>query len=1614
MRGAREQADVRKGARELQYPWHLLTREDIYRQRVFGTESGASDFIHIDDKRRMGIIGLIVFIVFLWSNERFTWRRILVQHAFAVNNAAKVAILSSPYQMEPSRKTFTDITSIGDMKAWLLNAFPMIIGEDNSFKYFNRLSTEIRFSLRRMKMKANDDSRFNAFAPTVWETFEGIDPYDKSDEFDDKQAFGAFRRWVQHDVSLSWHNLTAHSCSRNGAELIDELEFSTTTDVNKVVRECKSWCERLVDAKPCRCWTLAQNYRCKFYFYHASELQPTSQLNSILDAHFLVVENEINGWPATPPPEHAFINQNWFDVPAELENTHVGVLMPPIGFSMAELDSKVFWPTMERFMFSQTTNGFQQTPGFVSNLSVAPQDLLIQMAEQKQVAAPTRVKMMEYQIRDWLDGDYLSRGTAALTIDFVTHNTNYAYFTWVQLLFRVRGSGHVEPTLQTESLRVTPSEIEDSDVNTFAAAILKDTWDTFYFLFLIGYILMELFEMVRRGLKYFQSWWNWLTVTCLLLHFIRLMLYETYCKTSEFSKDLETGHRGPDTQEHFLRQIQHFHAFAECSAFTSLFTLMKVVHYLNDLCPRVGILMDTMYHAMTPIIFLMVIFMDMFIGFWFLAYLLFGRTVEAAHTLQDTFMSCTEILFGQNDTYQQISKKHPVFGILFFVSFIVIFYLLLENLTKAVILASYDDASDRFEQEAKNEEARRQAEEERKSDGSTRLLKVVKHRVQKILLKVEKNEKEGPPRKRFPLWADGCIYLFYFVVYIAWVHTAIHMGTANLLTQSMTQAILTPTFEKINPVTRSTSADFNYSTIETLQDVEAFLLQTVPKVMYDTSLNDNFGGQPNRLARYDSALPEAEYKQLVINTWNIVLGQKPVRITVQYFEVEPIGDEAIEHVNSASTLLPDFQTLRDSAGEYDPVEHLRTQGVTDITGIVNTKTRDVLSNHCAYSFGYGSEAVSDKNGFVCMLSVDRGETEAILQDMANNELLMNQTATVAVDFVVYNAYAESFMYVAIVFIMHPSGIIEKSLNTYMIRRLDVYFQEKSAVVLISLEVLIGIITIFYFVNCLVDTCREICIAISQENKWEHYIVAAIRALVLHLFLKPWKMLDLVASCTTIAMFVLWYNLTFRGMSGFFFPEQPVFDKTSCEIFGVCAPYDTGDQQVILQMYISSTRLRLFQRVCACNTWLICARLLKYLNHFGRMRIMFNTWARGFADIFWFLVTIGVVLGGYVWMGHTLFGFKVPGFRTLTQSLLSCFEMFLGTFSYNTLRQDVTLSHYMVFSFSYLFIFRYMLINMFFAIVDKRFQEECEVHAKLLKDRAKAGGGGGLASVLGSWITSIRNRTQALERDIVSGRIVQDIGAGLDAIAGEDADIDSNDGYAAGGGVKESPRHSAAASAAGALATPAPESNLEDKLIKLPLTPDIMAGPQHRNWQLLPENIQVWATTTSTEICRFINEWYERRLKQETEEAKKRPHELERILEEAETAIKEKRAAQRKAAMDIKRELQGQELVKLNEIQEEHEKALWFKRRREAELESLEQRKADKQDRFEKMRAATASLVGREEEDQSPGGGGALSSLLALGGGASAPGVGLAITSGRADGGGAERRRRGTNALEDVS
>mmetsp|Transcript_77888 Transcript_77888/g.252504 ORF Transcript_77888/g.252504 Transcript_77888/m.252504 type:complete len:1535 (-) Transcript_77888:214-4818(-) len=1528
-----EKTAARKGLVKDFYDWSKISRDDIYRQRVLGTKTGAEDFIVYDDERRLGWVSLFFYIIFIVACMQFTSDRIDVQSSFLVGNAIEVAIKSAVYDSEPTHKTWKDVHNTEDLRDWLLTAFPALVTP--VVQGFNFPIGDIRFTLRRMKQVPSDDIRFDALAPRVWKHKAGIDPESRDTvECDDTDPFGAYRCWGTNkdkgvSLGLEWCKQMSSTCPKGF--VLDVVRFPPNTQ--DIELQCKRWCEGLTaDGKPCQCFTLKGNYSCEFF--HMSDL---------------LLEKSTKGNGGCPSAEN--------------------VLMPK-GIEPQGPGFTAYWPKMKPFTFKDAVedagDGWRNTPGYVLTLHQQTQERLTEMADRTDAFPPTQAQALRDQLKDWVDGGLLSQGMATLVIDLLVHNPNYQVFTWCQIIFEQSATGNVHARLEMSPMRITADQAKiKPTINVLAQS---GGWDYIYIALLALYVLIEIVEFVKRGSQYFKSPWNCFMVFVLLLQITTLVSRTIYMGNSDFTRRLGelSGQSYTNSWEQFYKEFKAFENFRFIAAANLLLLFVNLVHLLSDLVPRVHILANAMYRAITPIVFAVIVIANLLIAFCVFGNLMFGRHVSHFSSLSEAMSTCTEYLFVNIGSFQELRAKHPVAGSVFFISYMILFYFIAQSLSKAIVLASYDDAVELHVMERKKEELRAKAQEPKGKDRISRWVQKImdtKTHIKETYggqLLIHKRIKHGYQYAFSPI--EVILFIVFLAFYLLMVFYMAQVGWSFEMTNSITKAIREPQYTMSSLEPGQMIYGNNFDSIRTREDVMAWLHQALPQTMFGTS-QGTFEGVENMLKTYSSALPD-KFDQLVINDWNLVLGQQPVRISARYHQVQPVpAKDAISDIVTTDTRLPNRKPLPSSVDFTGMVFLPEIVEVSDVAQIRDQKARAVLSKHCGNKTGiaYGSADSSKPSGFSCMLSVTPNKTALVLNDMAKGSFINNQTALVAADFMVYNGYAEAFTYVAVVFKFQPSGTIDKDILTYIVRSslytLTFWYR-------IVFEIMVVLLNSYFLGLSLSWSARAIIDQVSYDRKEanghttsKQRIVHVFRAVVVNAWFDPWTFLDLVSSLLTFVLVATWFDVAFAKIaspSEFFFPERPLDDSLRQS----CQSRWCSDNEVLSAFHIMGLKHRVFMRVCGLNTVLVMFRILKYLHIYQNVQVLFTTFRRAFNDLFWCVVIVMVLFTGFVAMGHHFFGIWSAGFRTMGYGMLTCFQLFLGTYNYSEVQQMSKWQYY-VFSYSFIVVFRFILLNMFFAITDKHYTHSVKEMGEPASDpsnnpvrklmmwregiirfsdllRTNAAPASSFDEAPGNGPPSPRRESEAKKAKAAFED--DDLGTAGDQEGMEGMESAFGHGQSPGG--RNSARDFAEE-----------DDQLQDAIAK-----------KVKSWKSLPVEMQIWAFKESKELDTQIDEWHKARV-----DCKQSKHQLESTLEEAAAKIALLMEKRRQEADDALKRLQAQELSSLKEIHQDQESLAWYIMKQEAKLKKLEAQKETRQQRNEKMKAGSEQLALQDGEDPKPSG-----------------------------------------------
>lgn len=889
-----------------------ITRTDIYRQRVFGNNSGANDFIPIDDKRKLTVTHLLIYCVFFTIAVLYQWWIVPAPDLQPVVSAIDQGLDSAMFVTEPTPRTFRDISSLDDVRSWITNAFPLFIASGiggYGVQGVNLPLNPIRFTVRRMKNKTiSSDDRFVGLAPVVWDDFRGITPGKNSSSLDDKEAFGYSRRWVELQngappieryPGLHWYAWPDFQCSTAG-ELtqLDTLEFQDKNE-SEAVELCKSWCEDQQQPQPCVCWTLSGQYTCTFYA--VTEGDSRNLVNSIAFQQFAEAAeaaaqdhltctsswNGING----KAPCGFFVGCDSFpncmckpcEGEGKIEPEECRTMQPMCEFQVGRT---AYFMDMETFMFTNDDTGYNKAQGFVQTIKEWPaQEDLLKAANRGVPLESTQA--ISNQVGDWIAGNYLSLFTSVLTIDFVVFNPSYDVFVWVRLFFECKSSGAVEVQTKNFPLQIAMQSVSDADtsfINKLFAATAGKVQETMasgvYVVLLMCYILSELYYIFfSKGFTYFFLFPNLISMTQLMCQAATLYFFLGF-SSNRITQAIILKNTMREVDLNVIKLLTRDFDWVQIwSGFAMAGMAINTLRYLNDCVPRVHVLIDTIIQAWPSIFYWIFILLTLIVGFLFLGHLMFGASVEHFSSPQTALRIILFWLFGENGSLQDLIAVYDVAGPLFyFMPYMVIVGFILFKFPTAVILVSYEDADKRHKDKQSADKLRRRAEEASSSNDQ-----MILDRIKWLKTEIRRMMPRKPEQTLKEVEASGmrnqmmtCVFVFYVICYVAMTYLMIYVGDSFRVQENIRNAVETPTFTRVLPVTGLVT-ERNFSQIDSREDVVLWMEHALPKVMYSSSSDNTLWGNDNPLkvrAPGTSEHPE-DWHQLVIADWNIVIGQQP-------------------------------------------------------------------------------------------------------------------------------------------------------------------------------------------------------------------------------------------------------------------------------------------------------------------------------------------------------------------------------------------------------------------------------------------------------------------------------------------------------------------------------------------------------------------------------------------------------------------------------------------------------------------------------------------------------------------------------------------------------------------
>merc|ERR1719272_901252 len=102
-----------------------------------------------------------------------------------------------------------------------------------------------------------------------------------------------------------------------------------------------------------------------------------------------------------------------------------------------------------------------------------------------------------------------------------------------------------------------------------------------------------------------------------------------------------------DNLESFASQVVAYRNFKIFAAFNMLFLALQLLQYLNDIYPRVTVLVETATDAFVPIFFFTVVCVVIIFGTIMWTYIWFGRSLEAFSSFPKTVVTVVAMTVGE-------------------------------------------------------------------------------------------------------------------------------------------------------------------------------------------------------------------------------------------------------------------------------------------------------------------------------------------------------------------------------------------------------------------------------------------------------------------------------------------------------------------------------------------------------------------------------------------------------------------------------------------------------------------------------------------------------------------------------------------------------------------------------------------------------------------------------------------------------------------------------------------------------------------------------------------------------------------------------------------------------
>jgi hypothetical protein len=904
--------------------------------------------------------------------------------------------------------------------------------------------------------------------------------------------------------------------------------------------------------------------------------------------------------------------------------------------------------------------------------------------------------------------NWIDRQTNALYIDFSTYNGHIGMLSYINILIEISAAGSVEKNIKTTSMNVEPYNSGADSVRAvlevlfILLSLLYAAIEVYKIKLEVAAKRMEMLEddqglhigvpkMVWEGVKmHFSYFWNWMDFASVLLSFIIIGLWIQYISYPL----VVDGPNSEDMLDQLLELKSIYEKYVSVCSINFLLIFIRMLKYLNRF-ERVQLLQATFETAKDDIFYFFVLLLTVFLAFVIFGFVAFGSTSKNFSSMGASTLSCFFLIFGDLTTWFAIKESNPLSATFFFFLFTFLIIFILVNMFVAIITNSYQDNFEKLEKSKKDDDQDKVhpllqvwhkvkaifwniadyfnknrrlakkfagAEENLTTVRDTSMIKISGYNLnyktskrhkelidsevltdKEILIKLSELTQE----RRLELKA-ALIFFSFALIYAVTLIQQIQIGTKHMLVSSLKEAIENQEYIYQNDSYNVTQI-FNYETFYLWSEQLPFLFEK--QTNGEMYVLDNYlvgYNLPTNLTAYD---------------------QGPIRMTYRRIDMK----------DNPSSYYDELQA-KVRTGSLGPFSI--TSSDEDEKSFVGGSTNFYYEADASTSF-------MDNGGFVLYFSSDSKEFKLQLDGLKNDLMLNDTSASVVYDFVLYNGNSNNVIYSAITFEFLSGGGIISSLYIWPLE-LQMY-TTPGQIVRGIFEGVYAVLLLYH----ILETCLKLKQQSDSYTIWQNRLYEALneeqkikRQKAQPEWLRRffsivdvYLLIDLVAYVLGLLSIAAWATYLTQTAYGPVLPEDSVdyFDST-----------DTLARA--LKYYLDLSSLSLL---------LIFLRLIKFMQMSKSLSFLQNTISEAIVDIYFFCIMLGALMLGFVFMAYLAFGPHAKSFSSITSALTTCFQMIIGDFNYKEM-SDANPQIAPLFFIFYLFLFVFVLLNIFTAILERAY------------------------------------------------------------------------------------------------------------------------------------------------------------------------------------------------------------------------------------------------------------------------------------------------------------------------